>query len=275
MLLTTKPSRVGWTDWHLVGAALMALIGVAATHQAWTHILRTAIYREQTQRLILLPLVIVWLVWVRRQRLKLCRAGGTWVGPVIVAGGWLISVLGNQLAVEVVWHVGAVCVVIGCVISVLGVGVMQMFAPAFAALLFVVPLPYRVEWDVMGPIADLATILTQVIVGVGHVTPREAAGATLCAMLLAYAFAFSVPYRQWVRALVIAVSPLAAVLGLMLQELLHHNAILPARPSEDSLWHVAVPWLLVPLTLGLLAGLVKLLRWAALPLHHYKLAEER
>lgn len=274
MLVTSKPSRVGWTDWHLVGAALMALVGVAATHQAWFDLVNTAIQRGQTQHLILLPLVVVWLAWVRRQRLKLCRAGGTWIGPVIVGGGWLISVLGNQMSLEVIWHLGAVCVVVGCVISVLGIDVLRIFGPAFLALLFVVPLPYRVEWRIMEPVASLSTELVQATVGIGQVSPREAAEAMLCAALLAYAFAFSMPYRNWVRGVVIAVSPIAAVLGLIVQELLHHEALVYSRSPDDLLWDRVSRWLLVPLTLALLLGLVKLLRWAALPLQHYKLAEE-
>ncbi len=274
MIFSAKQLRRGWTDWHLVMALLMVAVGVAATFNAWVNLFNTTAARGDMRHLWLLPLVIVWLIWVRRQRMQMCQPGGTWIGPLLLIGGWLVSILGQRVGVEVLWHAGAVVVVMGCVTSVLGYQLFRAFLPAFVALLFIVPLPYGIELRLAVATGDLAATLVQPT-PVGYVMAmQEAAPALKFAVLLAYAFAFGMPYRTWVRLLLLVVSPLAAMLMLMLQ-MISYELMLGwwQPPRAESVTNMA-GWLLLPLTLALLMGLIRLLRWAAVPLQYYKLADE-
>jgi len=275
MIFASKQARSGWTNWHLLGAVLMAVVGGIATMDAWTNILSISIHRHHTRHLILLPLVVVWLVWVRRERFQLCEPAGTWAGPLIVLVGWMICVLGYRTEVEVMWHFGALAVVIGCVISVLGLRVLGAFSAAFAALVIVIPIPGSILNYTTHTISEVASTLILPTLGtaVTALQMQTAASCLLCAVLLAYAFAFGTPYRGWIRSLLIAVSPLMALVVLMLQMGLYRLFMAIWHTDQAAAtWTNRAGWLTLPLMLLVLWSLIRLLRWAAVPLRYYRVA---
>ena len=113
-------TNVGWTPWHLVAALVMAAAGAFATRAAWRDIFFIALNDEEASHIFLVPIVAAWMVWVRRIRIRNCPPEGQFIGPLIVACGWLASVYGYNHAVQSLWHAGAIMVVVGCVLSVLG-----------------------------------------------------------------------------------------------------------------------------------------------------------
>src|SRR5215212_3552444 len=109
-----------WTAWHALGAALMAAIAVAATHPVWGDIFVIAYNDEEYSHIFLVPLVALWMVWVRRMRFRYCRVTGTGIGVLMAALGWGISTYGYHYGYQSLWHGGAVMVVVGCILCVLG-----------------------------------------------------------------------------------------------------------------------------------------------------------
>ena len=128
-----------WTAWHAAGAALMAALGIAATHPAWADMYLIAYNDEEYSHIFLVPLVALWMVWVRRHRFRHCRITGTSVGLFLVAIGWAVSSYGFYHRYQSLWHGGSVLVVLGCVVTVLGKQLLFRFFPAVAVLLFLVP----------------------------------------------------------------------------------------------------------------------------------------
>ena len=100
--------RNGWTVWHVLGALVMGAFGVFATYDAWSDIYHIAARDEESSQIYVVPVVVLWLVWVRRRRLRQCRPHGQFVGPLIAALGWLLYWLGDANLIQSFWHGGAV-----------------------------------------------------------------------------------------------------------------------------------------------------------------------
>jgi len=77
----------GWTQARLWTAALLGVLGFVVTFAAWADIYQIAIKDEEASHIFLVPLVMAWLIWVRRGRFRHCQPRGTLIGPVLVALG--------------------------------------------------------------------------------------------------------------------------------------------------------------------------------------------
>ena len=279
------------TRWHALWAVGMALLGLAATYEAWKDIFTIALKDEESSQVWLVLLVAPWILWVRRMRFRHCRASGTIAGPLIALGGWWISSYGFYNGVQSFWHGGSVLVVVGCVLSVLGKNVIFRFFPVLAVLVFLIPVPGMIRQQIAGPLqnwlAQISEFLLQLlgaevqragnmlIVNNQRVEIAEACNGMRLVfplILVVYAFSFGLPLRNSVRFLLLLASPLAAIVCNVIR-------ILPtaclygygARGTAER-FHEVAGWLMLPLAFGMLYGIIKVLRWAMLPVTRYTLA---
>ncbi|MFM9995268.1 MAG: exosortase/archaeosortase family protein [Phycisphaerales bacterium] len=291
MTLPRALSRQGWSWWHGAGAVLACGLGVLATFPAWADIYGIAVVDEESSHIFLVPIVAAWMVSVRRVRLLHCPPGGFIVGPALVALGWVLWSLGYRHAIQSFWHGGAVLIVVGCVLTVLGKHVLFRFLPAFVVLAFLVPVPGTVRQEVSLPMQRWGAAAAQVVLEtLGFEVEREGnllsinglevAIAEACngmrmvfaLVLVAYTFAYGMPLRNSVRLLVLLGSPLAAIgcniVRLSVTVLLYGYA---DKPFAD--WfHDASGWLMLPVAFLMLMLVIKALRWALIPVARFTLA---
>ncbi len=284
-------SAYGWTPWHALGAVLMGLLGFWVTRNAWSDIFFIARRDEEASHIYLVPFVAVWMIWARRSRLRFCTPSGMFIGPIIVAVGWAASVLGYNHGMQSVWHAGAIAVVVGCILSVLGKNVLFRFLPAFAVLIFLIPVPASVRQLIAVPLQTATAVATQALletVGVpiercanmltinGHdVTVAEACNGmrmVFALVLVAYAFAYSMPLRDSVRLLVLVASPVAAIICNVLR--LIPTVWLFGYSNHDVAtdFHNVSGWIMLPVAFFMLLGVMRLLRWALVPVAKFNLA---
>lgn len=270
--------------------ALMAWC-VWTNRDAWLDIAHIVQGDEEQSHVILVPIVAVWMAWIRRGRLRKLRPTGTLIGPAIMALGWLLSWFGYNHAVQSFWHAGAVIVLIGAAVAGLGFNTLLKLFPAFAVLAFMVPVPGSIRHVISGPLQTASARATQIILetfGVplersgnlltlnGHeIAVAEACNGmrmVLALILVSFAFAFSMPLRPWARALVLIGSPIAAlvcnIFRLVPTVLLYGYA---DKSVADS-FHDVSGWLMVPLAFGVLLVVTAALRWAMVPVTKFNLA---
>lgn len=296
-----------WTGYHLLLAAAMASLAVLATRDAWADILRHALKDQEYSHIWLVPFVAFFMVYVRRLRLRHCRPVGTSLGVAIALGGWLVSLWGFYHGVQSLWHGGAVLVVLGCVLSVLGKHALFRFLPAVAVLGFIVPVPGRVRQQVAIPLQSWTAQVSEVVLetfgvpiersgsllslrkpqagrgGTGAENPEKVVDINIVEacnglrmvwplILMSYAFSFGLPLRNWVRLTILLASPLAAigcnVLRILPTIWLYGNA----SDRVAQAFHDYSGWPMLPLSFLLLMGIIKLLRWAMIPVMRYTLA---
>jgi hypothetical protein len=82
------------TTRRLLGGLALVALAVAVTFDIWADIFAIATRDEESSQVLLVPLVVAWLVWVRRDRWQGCRVRQTWIGPPLIAAGWLLSTIG-------------------------------------------------------------------------------------------------------------------------------------------------------------------------------------
>lgn len=293
-LRSPRRHGTGWPVHDLLGVLLLCGAGIAATWSAWEDIFWLATRDEEQSHVLLVPLVVAWLVWVRRGRLRRCPREGRWIGPALVAAGWLLHSFGDARQVQALWHLGAIVVVAGCFLAYGGVLYLKRLLPAFAALAFAVPVPGLVREQVSVPLqrdTAEATRLVLELVGVEatrsgsslivngqQVLIAEACNGLRMAsalFLVSYTFAFSMPIRAFARCIIVALSPLTAVVFNVIRLVPTVWVYAFVSQAAGDRMHAIGGWLMLPLAFVTMLGTLRLLRWAVLPVYRYTLAYGR
>ncbi|MEY3231379.1 MAG: hypothetical protein RL689_1468 [Planctomycetota bacterium] len=259
--------------------------------ETWNDLINIVSLDEEQSHIILVPFVAVWLGWIRRVRLRHLSPTGTLFGPVIILIGWFMSWVGFHHAIQAAWHAGAVVTLVGALVTGLGVNTLLKLFPAFAVLAFAVPLPGAIRHAVAGPLQTAGAQATQVILetfGVpiersmnlltlnGHdIAVAEACNGmrmVLALILVTYAFAFSIPFRGYARAIVLVASPMVAlacnVVRLIPTTLFYGYS----SQSFADAFHDASGWLMLPVAFLALRGIHTVLGWAQVPVTRFNLA---
>lgn len=282
-----------WSSWHIVAAAGMAALGVLATLSAWVDMYNISAGDEENSHVFLVPIVVAWLVWVRRARFRYTRPVGLLIGPAVATIGWMISSFGFYNKYQSLWHGGAMMVVVGCVLSILGRQVLFRFMPAFVVLLFLVPVPGAIRVRIAQPLQEKTSLIAaEVMQVIGSDVERSGNLLTVNGVpvniveacnglrgvfglfLISYAFSFGLPLRNWVRILVLLASPLAAIFCNVIR-IVPTVWIYGRYPANfGDAFHEYSGWLMLPVAFLILLGIIRVLRWAMIPVMRYTLASQ-
>jgi exosortase len=284
-------ARWRWSPLDLAVAALLMAAGAWATRDAWADMIHLALIDEEQSHALLVPLVAAWLFWARRERLRSYVPTHRWAGPACIALGGLLTFAGEARNVVSFWHVGAILVVAGGLLSVVGGGFLVRFAPVFAALLFLVPVPGRVRQAVAIPLQGATAQVTKGVLetfgsqveahgNMLRINDRDVMIAEACNglrmafafLVVSYTFAFALPLRNGFRVAVILLSPVLAILFNVVRLVPTVWAFGTLPPDLAEAFHVAGGWLMLPLAFLALVGAMRLLRWAEIPVTPYVLS---
>jgi exosortase len=283
--------RNGWTQGHVIAAGVMTALAVWLGWDAWSDMFQIASRDEEASHIYLVPVVALWLVYVRRERIRHCWPRKQWIGPIIALSGAVLGTWGYYTQGQAPWHLGAVLVAVGAFLSVAGRDVLMRFMPAFLVLVFLVPVPGDLRQRVAIPLQSVTALVTQAtaeLFGMGIVRRGslltingvDVAIAEACnglrmvfaLVLVSYAFAFGTPLRPYVRVLILIGSPLSAI-ACNVVRLIPTVYIYGHMPNEFALqFHNVSGWAMLPIAFLVLMGLVRLLRWALVPIKQYTLA---
>ncbi len=317
--------RNGWGAWHLWGALIMVAAGFAVTYQAWADIAINAWSDEEDHHVFLVPLVAAWLVWVRRERFRFCEPRGTEIGPLILIVGAIVSLIGyygagrlfDQIGIsflgdavgavigkgpkESLFHGGAVIVVVGCLISVVGRDVLLRFLPAFVVLVFLIPVPKSLRLELAIPLQGFQAQITEFVFTVAGseinrqgnsllINGQPVAIAEACnglrmvfaLFLVSYAFAYGMPLKNWVRVVVVAMSPVSAMVCNVIRMIptvwMFGRADEPffgmSGDQAAHVFHDYAGWPMLIIAFLILLGIMKALKWAQVSISPYTLARD-
>ncbi|MBL4701987.1 exosortase/archaeosortase family protein [bacterium AH-315-I18] len=289
MQLPKTLSRNGWTPQHLLMTALMVMLGIVATLDVWLDICKLMFAQEEFRHMLLVPPVALWLAWVRRARVRLCCPTGQLLGVLMIALGWTISSWGYYNGIEAFWHGGALLIVLGCFTCVVGVEIVIYFLPSFIALLFLIPAPGVIRTWLSVPMQGLVARGTQFVfevVGVEvmrtgsllsvngmDVTISEACNGmqlVFALLLVSFCFAFSFPLRHYVRLLILLASPVSTLVCNIIRTVC---AVWVYGHYEyaSGAFHAVSGWVMLLVSFGLLLCMIRLLRWALVPVTRFTL----
>ena len=287
-------SRFAWTPSEITGVVSLVVLGLIVTWDAWKDIAFIANKDEEQSHIFLVPVIALWLVWVRRQRLRRCPRDGRWIGPLFVGLGWALYTFGDLKLVQAFWHLGAIVVVVGCFLSFSGYRYLTRLAPAFVVLIFLVPVPGVIRQEIAMPLQTATADATQRILDLGgvdvvrrgnaltindvNVQVAEACNGlrmVFALFLVSFAFAYTLPLREPVRAIILLLSPISAILCNVIR--LVPTVWTFGFVSEEAgmRMHDIGGWVMLPIAFLLLLGVMRVLRWALVPVYRYTLAYGR
>lgn len=261
-----------------LAVALMALGGFA-TREVWADMWSVAWHDEENSYMLLAPFVAIWLAWIRRDRLRFVSPSRSLWGPVAICVGWIFISLGQRWDVDLAMHSGALIIVLGAGLAVLGREVAVAFAPAGLALIFLLPTPGTVRQQIALPLQAISAHAAQYLLDVigvaairdGHllrVNGNEVAIAEACngmrmvsaLALVTFVFVFSTPMRHRVRIGFLVLSPLVA-LSVNIVRLVPTALFFGyASPRTAEMFHSASGWLMLLFALLLLWIVLQILR---------------
>lgn len=276
----------GWHAETLLPLVALLAGAVYVGRDSLESIVDAALNDSESSHLLLVPIIAAWLAFVRRRRLHAIVREHTWVGPIVVALGGFMYVTGAQNMRFWTWHAGAVVMMVGALLSVVGTDALRKFGPAFLVLAFLAPMPPRVSSALTVPMMSGAALATEGVLNVLGV-PVERTGNLLsingtevtveeaCAgmrgvwslTLVAVAFAFATPFRTWVRVVVLLATPLLALVCNVIR-LVPTVWVYGNYPEETAhAFHDMAGWAVLFVGYGLLTGLTAVMDAAGLPVH--------
>lgn len=262
----------------LLFAAALTLAAVCIMFDSWRDTLHIAQTDEECSYVLLAPVVIGLLAWVRRSQLTKCRLRGQWVGLIALAAGWLIWWYG-YLTDPVIWRAGAVMIAVASFMAAVGWDASLKLAPALAACVFLIPVDPTGRYRIAGPLETATAYAAQhtcELLGIyvdrtGNllsingvdVTIAEACNGirmVLTLFMVCYVVAFTMPLKPWVRLLFLAASPLVAIVSNVIR--LVPTVWMFGHASADTAerFHNAAGWAMTFVAFIVLLGFAKLLQ---------------
>ena len=286
--------RYGWGMNQIVLIVVLVALAIYAALDQWLDILMIASKDEESSHIFLVIPIAAWLVWVRRIRFRRCPPRASWLGVIMILGGFLLASISYKNAFQAGWHGGAVLMMVGAIVTIVGTQVVANFFPAVAILMLLVPIPGNIRLAVAGPLQSAtAGVTTTLLETMGFYVERSGnlvnindmpvAVAEACngmrmvfaLVLVSYAFAFSVPLRNSVRLMVLMLSPVAAIACNVLRlvpTVILYGSELPRSIADG--FHDIAGWLMLPLAFLMLLGITRALRWAMIPTYRFTLASQ-
>lgn len=282
--------------WRLRDYALLFLlvaVAVWAHRQPLADIIRIGLRDEEQSHIFLAPIVALWLLWLRRSRLRYVALKPNLIGPLIVAAGWLASWWGFQAGVQVAWHGGAVVTLIGALLSFTGPIPLRLFAPVFLVLAFMLPIPGGIRHGLAYPLQEMATGVTHAtleLIGISSmksgnvliINGEQVAVGEACngmrmvfaLTLVVYAFAFGTPLKPATRAILIALSPAVAIVCNVIRLVPTSLIFGYGNVHSAQVFHDLAGWAMLPLALVVLVGALRMVRWLEFPVMSFRLATQ-
>jgi exosortase len=239
---------------------------LAEMAQRWTH-------DPQYSHGYLVPVFALVLLWLRRDRLAagpLCPS--LWLGGLLLAGSLLVRLTATFFFYTWFDQISLMPCLLGVVLLAGGWRALAWAGPSVLFLTFMIPLPYRLEVALPGPLQTLATVCTTfllqtlgfpavadgnvVLIGEMPLNIAEAcSGLRMLVIFFAMSTGLALVIRRplWEKLVLVASSvPIALAVNIIritATGILHETA---GSEVAHAVFHDLAGWLMMPLALGFL-----------------------
>ncbi|MDB4632828.1 exosortase/archaeosortase family protein [bacterium] len=273
----------------LIPLALLVSLNFLVFWDPLSDMWHIATSRVDSIYLLSVPFVAVYLAWLRQTRLDRYEIQRSLLGPILVLSGWFLFVGGAVYDVVVFWHLGGIVGFIGALVTCVGPRILLIFGPAFFVLFAMAPLPGLLKESIALPLQKFATVVTSIVLetlGVDAirrgsiielngqiVLVGEACNGMRLVMPIAivmYTVVYSLPLRRAARLLLILASvPIALACNIL--RLIPTSLAYGFMPERAELIHDIGGWLMLPIAVLLLLGLLRFVEWLDVSVSKWRL----
>ncbi len=270
---TAPPARLHWSAYAPLGA--LALIGLWAFWPTMRILVNAwSVEPDYSHGFFVIPLALYFLWLNRDSRPQI--AGPAWEGLVLVAAGLALDMVGTRYFLEPVSGWALVVWLAGVVWLVGGRQLWRWCLPSLLFLVFMVPLPFRIEGLFRQPLQRIATeascwtlqSLGFAALAEGNVlsiddvefeVAQACSGLRIFVSIVALAFAYAVIVRRpwWTKVLLFASTlPIAIVANSIRVTLIGATYFRLSTPAAHRLAHDMAGWIVIPLAAGMMGALI-------------------
>jgi exosortase len=232
----------------------------------------------------LVPLFALFLLWSRRDRLRGAQLGPSWWGLACLAGGLALHFAGTYLYFEWLAGVALLPCLAGACLLLGGWPALRWAWPAVAFLVFMVPLPFRLETALAHPLQRVATLVsTYALQTLGFAAFAEGnvirmgalqlgvveacSGLSMLLIFFAVSTAVAVFVPRWLDKAVLVASAVPIALAANITRITVTGVLHKTVGSRlaDLVFHDLAGWLMMVLALGLLWLEFRILSWVLVP----------
>jgi exosortase A len=197
----------------LAQLALAVFVLAFLFRSAWTEMADQWWNTSTYSHILLVPAILAWLLWQRRDALAGLVPEGWWPGLLVVGGGMFLGLLGSVSGLNIAQHLAAVIVLQGAILTLLGIRVSAALAFPLGYLLFMVPFGDRLVpflqtitakitiflVNLSGVPAEIDGVFIDTPVGLFEVAEACSGVKFLIAMLALGTLVAHVCFRSWKR----------------------------------------------------------------------------
>jgi exosortase D (VPLPA-CTERM-specific) len=138
----STPSR---SIYELALASICILIAGVAFGGPLLELVRRWETQEEYSHGFLIPVIVAWLIWTRRNAIVASVGQPAWFGPILVALAVAIHIVGKLSALFMLSQLGFVVALIGVALSFGGYSLLKVMFVPIVFLLFAIPMPYFID----------------------------------------------------------------------------------------------------------------------------------
>ena len=101
--------------------------------------------QEEYSHSFLIPIVVAWLLWMRRDALRAAISQPRWIGIGVILVALAIHIVGEFSALFILSQVGFVIALSGIVLAIGGYSLLKVASIPIIFLIFAIPLPYFID----------------------------------------------------------------------------------------------------------------------------------
>jgi len=136
------PSRAIYTSLLVFISVLISLI---AFSEPLLELVRRWRTQEEYSHGFLIPVIVAWLLWTRREALLASIGRPSWTGPVLILLAAAMHIIGKLSALYMLSQVGFIVALIGIVLGLGGYSLLNVTFVPIIFLVFAIPLPYFID----------------------------------------------------------------------------------------------------------------------------------
>jgi exosortase D (VPLPA-CTERM-specific) len=126
-------------------ACVSVLICLAVFSESLLELVRRWTAQEEYSHGFLIPVIVAWLLWTRRDTILASIGRPSWTGPVFILVAAVMQIVGKLSALYMLSQLGFIVALIGITLGLGGYSLLKVTAVPIIFLIFAIPLPYFID----------------------------------------------------------------------------------------------------------------------------------
>ena len=149
LMKNDKLGPFGLTQTRVIYSSLPIIVALLACFVVFSESLLELVQRwsaqEEYSHGFLIPLIVGWLLWTRRDAIVASIGRPSWAGPVLILIAAAMHIVGKLSALYMLSQLGFITAVIGVVLGFGGYSLLKVTFVPIIFLIFAIPLPYFID----------------------------------------------------------------------------------------------------------------------------------